>query len=173
MTPYLRPVRNEDRDSLIELVSAAFDEYPGCVLDLAGIDADLLAPGDQAAHRGSPWWVVSEGGRIVATIGAGTARPDGHVELKRLYVANDQRRRGLATTLVQLVEHHARSVGATAVDLWSDDRFDAAHALYERQGYVDTGERRDLDDPSDTTERRFRRDLVGPRERTLVAAATP
>ncbi len=171
MTPYLRTVRNEDRDGLIELVAAAFDEYPGCVLDLDGLDADLLAPGDEAAQRGSPWWVVSEAGRVVATIGAGPARSDGHVELKRLYVADDQRRRGLATTLVQLVEHHARTVGATAVDLWSDERFAAAHALYERLGYVDTAERRDLDDPSDTTERRYRRDLVGTRERTLVAAA--
>ncbi len=171
MTPCLRPVRNEDRDGLIELVAVAFDEYPGCVLDLDGLDADLLAPGDEAARRGSPWWVVSEAGRVVATIGAGQVRSDGHIELKRLYVANDQRRRGLATTLVQLVEHHARTVGATAVDLWSDERFAAAHALYERLGYVDTGERRDLGDPSDTTERRYRRDLVGARERTLVTAA--
>lgn len=171
MTPCLRPVRNEDRDGLIELVSAAFDEYPGCVLDLDGLDEDLLSPGDEVARRGSPWWVVSEEGRVVATVAAGRIRADGHVELKRLYVAGDQRRRGLATTLVQLVEQHARTVGASAVDLWSDERFAAAHALYERLGYVDTGERRDLDDPSNTTERRFRRDLVGARKRTLEAAA--
>lgn len=155
----LRPVDDGDRDGLIRLIGSVFAEYPGCVLDLDGLDHDLLAPGTEARERGSPWWVVVRSGRIVATVGAGPLRDDGTVELKRLYVDAGHRREGLATALVSLVEQHARQLGARAVDLWSDTRFEDAHRLYTRLGYRDTGERRHLEDPSDTTERHFVRRL--------------
>ncbi|MFP4634994.1 MAG: GNAT family N-acetyltransferase [Nitriliruptoraceae bacterium] len=155
----LRPVDDADRDGLIRLIGSVFAEYPGCVLDLDGLDHDLLAPGTEAQERDSPWWVVERSGRIVATVGAGPLRDDGTIELKRLYVDAGHRREGLATALVKLVEQHARRLGARAVDLWSDTRFEDAHRLYTRLGYRDTGERRHLEDPSDTTERHFERRL--------------
>lgn len=155
----LRPVDDDDRDGLIHLIGSVFAEYPGCVLDLDGLDHDLLAPGTDARERGSPWWVVEREGRIVATVGAGALRDGGCVELKRLYVDADHRRQGLAAALVSLVEDHARQLGGRAVDLWSDTRFADAHRLYTRLGYRDTGERRRLNDPSDTTERHFERRL--------------
>jgi RimJ/RimL family protein N-acetyltransferase len=157
--PGLRPVRDDDADALVALVAAAYAEHPGCVLDLPGVDADLAAPATEAARRGSPWWVVERGTRVIASIGAGPLRDDGHVELKRLYLAAGARGRGLATALVRHVEAHAESVGARAVDLWSDTRFTAAHRRYEQLGYRRTGETRELDDPSDTTEYRFVRAL--------------
>ncbi len=155
----LRPVVDTDAEQLTALIGAVFAEYPGCVLDLDGLDRDLLAPAREARERGGPWWVVERHERIIATIGAGPLRADGHVELKRLYVHTDHRRQGLAARLVGRVERHAAEVGAQAVDLWSDTRFGDAHRLYRRLGYVDTGDRRELDDPSATTERRFRRPL--------------
>lgn len=155
----LRPVDDDDRDGLIRLIGSVFAEYPGCVLDLDGLDHDLLAPGAEARERSSPWWVVEREDDIIATVGAGPLRDDGCVELKRLYVAASHRRQGLAAALVGLVEEHARRLGAHAVDLWSDTRFADAHRLYSRLGYHDTGERRHLGDPSDTTERHFERRL--------------
>jgi GNAT superfamily N-acetyltransferase len=151
----LRHVTDADAAGLIALVAAAYAEHPGCVLDLPGVDDDLPTPGTVAADRGSPWWVVERHATIVATIGAGPLRDDGHVELKRLYVAAPDRGRGLASRLVGLVEAHAAGTGARAVDLWSDSRFTAAHHRYRALGYVDTGETRYLDDPSETTEHRF------------------
>jgi hypothetical protein len=50
----LRPVEDGDRDALIALIGAAYDEHPGCVLDLPGVDADLCAPATTAAARGGP-----------------------------------------------------------------------------------------------------------------------
>lgn len=155
----LRPVADTDSAQLIALIGDVFAEYPGCVLDLDGLDHDLLSPAREARERGGPWWVVERDGRIIATVGAGPLRADGHVELKRLYVSRDHRRQGLAAALVDLVERHAGEAGAQAVDLWSDTRFTDAHRLYQRLGYRDTGDRRDLHDPSQTTERRFRRPL--------------
>jgi GNAT superfamily N-acetyltransferase len=152
---HLRPVRDDDAADLIALIAAVYAEYPGCVLDLPGVDADLVAPATEAARRDGPWWVLEHDGRIVGSIGAGPLRPDGHLELKRLYLAPEVRGRGLATALVRHVEAHAASVGASAVDLWSDTRFTSAHTRYEALGYRPTGETRDLHDPSHTTEYRF------------------
>jgi GNAT superfamily N-acetyltransferase len=155
-----RPVRQADAAELIRLVGAAFREHPGCVLDLEGLDADLRAPATSAAAAGARWWVV-DGDRtgMAATVGAG-APSDGVVELKRLYVAAAARRRGLGERLVRWVEEHAAGLGADRLELWSDTRFEDAHRLYERLGWTDTGRRRDLHDPSDTTERHFVRDVV-------------
>jgi putative acetyltransferase len=154
----LRPVEDRDHDALVTLIGAAYDEHPGCVLDLPGVDADLVAPATTAAARGAPWWVVTDGDRVVACVGAGPLRGS-TVELKRLYVAASHRRRGLAAALVRVVEAHAGALGAREVELWSDSRFTAAHRLYTRLGYLDSGERRELGDPSETTELRFSRHL--------------
>lgn len=156
----LRPVRDADADGVIALVGSCFDEYPGCVLDLPGLDADLVQPATSAAASATTLWVVEADGPIVAMIGAGARRADDDtVELKRLYVRASHRRRGLAQGLVALVEAHARWQGARAVDLWSDTRFADAHRLYERLGYQPTGHIRDLHDPSNTTEYHYRRRL--------------
>lgn len=157
---WTRPAADADADGLIALVGAAYAEYPGCVLDLPGIDADLLHPATAAAAAGGHWWVVEDqGAGVVATIGAGPRDEQGDVELKRLYVAASHRRRGIAAQLVARVEAHAAEVSAQRVVLWSDTRFTDAHRFYERLGYLDTGRRRDLHDPSQTTEINFVRAL--------------
>ena len=157
----VRDLRADDAAAVISLVERAYAEYPGCVLDLPGVDADLphLAHVWQAA--GGRGWVVEDGEEGVACVGLTPADPlpgdrGTRVELKRLYVASTHRRRGLGRALVELVEHHAVDEhGATAVELWSDTRFVDAHRLYERCGYAQTGRTRRLHDPSETTEYHF------------------
>ena len=158
----MRPVRDDDADALAELIGRVYAEYPGCVLDLPGVDADLRAPRTTAEDRQGDWWVVEDDdGQVVATCGwapAGTPEEPA-IELKRLYVAPDRRRHGLGRWLVEQVEQVARERGSRVVELWSDTRFEDAHRLYERLGYEEQPETRDLDDPSDTTEYRFRKEL--------------
>lgn len=155
----VRRPRDRDAEQLVALVGAAFAEYPGCVLDLDDLDADLLA---WASHLdeldGRGWLVVDAEDRVLACVGAAPLE-DGTVELKRLYVAAAARRRGLGAALVATVERWARARGAERVVLWSDTRFGAAHRLYTRLGYRDTADRRQLHDPSDTTEVEFVREL--------------
>ncbi len=151
----LRAVRDEDADALAALIGAAYDEYPGCVLDLPGIDLDLTAPATTTAAAGGRWWVLERDGVLVGSIGTGPLDADGAVELKRCYLAADFRGRGLATRLISRVETHAAALGATWVTMWSDTRFTPAHHRYTSLGYRDSGERRQLFDPSDTTEIRF------------------
>jgi RimJ/RimL family protein N-acetyltransferase len=180
----LRAVRDEDGDELIRLVGAAYDEYPGCVLDLPGVDDDLPQPATTAARRGGRWWVLVQDGVVVGSIGTGAPTADGTLELKRCYLDGGWRGRGLATRLVRRVEEHAAALGATRVELWSDTRFSAAHHRYETLGYRRTGETRELHDPSDTTEFRFVRELptaptpapvcfAGPEDDEVVAQLLP
>jgi putative acetyltransferase len=165
----IRAVTDADAPALIGLIGAAYDEHPGCVLDLPGVDDDLPEPATAAARRGGRWWVVVDGDELVASAGTGAVDQYGVLELKRMYVAASHRRRGLASTLVGRVEAHAAGLGATTVELWSDTRFTDAHQLYARHGYRDTGERRQLHDPSDTTEIRFLREVApaAPRRRVV------
>ena len=157
---HLRAARDEDSHSLVALVTAAYAEHPGCVLDLPGVDHDLVAPATEAAARGGRWWVLERDGHIVGSIGTGPLNTDGVLELKRCYLDAGLRGRGLATRLITRVETHASALGATAVELWSDSRFTAAHHRYTSLGYHDTGQTRELHDPSDTTERHFRKELA-------------
>lgn len=160
----LRPLRPEDGDALITLIGGVYAEYPGCVLDLPGVDDDLPRMREVVDRAGGEFWVVERDGEVVASAGWVPQEVDGRpgAHLKRLYVRADQRGVGLGRFLVERVERAARDAGAVAVDLWSDTRFADAHRLYERLGYRTTGETRELHDPSDTTEYRFVKDL-GPR----------
>lgn len=157
----VRAVTDDDAAGLIALIGAAYDEHPGCVLDLPGVDADLTAPASSALARGVHWWVVVEDGVVVASVAHGPLvdpedRGAPEVELKRLYVAGSHRRRGLASALTRSLADRAAGVGATALFAWSDTRFVDAHRLYERLGFVRSSFTRDLDDPSCTCEAHFR-----------------
>ena len=165
-----------DAGGLVRLVGGCFVEYPGCVLDLPDLDADLLAWGSALRSADGAGWVVrDERGELVASVGVAPSGVEwvapsgvegvapsgaGTCELKRLYVDRVARRRGLGAALVAVVEAWARHRGAGRVELWSDTRFTDAHRLYERLGYADTGARRDLHDPSHTTELHMARTLA-------------
>ena len=145
----LRPATDADSAGIIELIGAVFAEYPGCVLDVDREEPELRAP----ASSFDRFWVVEQGRRIVACVGCELR---GEVaELKKLYVARDARRRGIARRLVELVEETARAAGANRVELWSDTRFTAAHALYLALGYAQLPETRELHDLSRTVEHHF------------------
>jgi putative acetyltransferase len=102
---------------------------------------------------------------VVGCIGArsrgGAPERPRSVELCKLYVAREARRRGLGGALCALVEEEARARGAKLVELWSDTRFKDAHRLYERRGYARGPETRELHDRSGSVEYFFRLDLSG------------
>ena len=113
------------------------------------------------ASGGAGWVVRDVHGELIASVGVAPSG-DATCELKRLYVDARARRRGLGAALVAVVEAWARAHGAGRVELWSDTRFGDAHRLYARLGYADTGARRDLHDPSHTTELHMVRTLPVP-----------
>jgi len=158
MVEGLRLMSHDDVEAMIRIVGAAFAEYPGCVLDLPGIDADLPELPARLRDAGGEGWVVEQEGHIVAMVGWAPT-DEGTGELKRLYIDAAARGQGLGTGLVGMVVDTVRSWGRSQVELWSDTRFTDAHRLYERLGFVRTGETRELHDPSNSTELHFIREL--------------
>lgn len=159
----IRAARDADAHALITLVGACFAEYPGCVLDVDGEIPELRRIASAFAEWGGAFWVAERDGRVVGSVGWAPAAGGG-IELRKLYVDASARRRGLGHRLCELVERAGRELGAPFVELWSDTRFETAHLVYEKRGYVRGPETRELFDRSDTVEYHYRLDLgPGPR----------
>jgi putative acetyltransferase len=155
----IRDGRDDDAWDLVGLVAGCWSEYPGCVLDVHGEEPDLLAIASAYEAKGGRFWVVEEDGRLIASVGLAPAPAAGQVLLQKLYVARSARRKGLGGRLVGLVEAEAVTRGATAVELWTDTRFEPAHRLYESLGYFRNGATRDLHDLSHSVEYHYRKEL--------------
>jgi GNAT superfamily N-acetyltransferase len=161
--PGLRPARDTDAQDLFGLLTLCFAEYPGCYTDPHGDLPDLVKPGHWKERRaadgrllGGEFLVVEdERGRVCASMAVDFPQiaPDGSpvAELHRLYVRPDKRGNGLAASLVARAEAEARAAGARRMILWSDTRFETAHRLYGKLGYV-RGNSRPLGDISRSIE---------------------
>jgi len=157
--PVVRLVADSDSEGLIALIGAVFSEYPNCFLDVDKEMPELRAPARSAADEDAAWWAAEDSGAIV---GSCAVMPDdsGTVELKRLYVAKQARRRGLGEHFVSLAESEARQRGARRIVLWSDTRFADAHRLYDRLGYIKQPRTRALPDISNTVEFQYIKELT-------------
>ncbi|RMF68611.1 MAG: GNAT family N-acetyltransferase [Alphaproteobacteria bacterium] len=160
----IRDATDADAADVIALIDLCFSAYPGCVMDLPGLDSDLPRVATHFASLGGRFWVVENGRpaapRILGCGGVVPGRLPDVAELKRLYVHPTARRCGLARQLVQRIESWARARGAQRIELWSDTRFHEAHAFYLALGYRRSGRTRRLNDPSDTTEFHFEKFLT-------------
>ena len=76
-------------------------------------------------------------------------RPEDHARasLVSMWVMPSLRCRGIGTALTQAVLDWADQRGVQIVNLWVTETNDAAHRMYERCGFVESGERQPL--PSD------------------------
>jgi putative acetyltransferase len=157
----LRDAHDDDGLDVAALLGAVFSEYDGCLFIAAEMPelrrlATTFREADGAffvAHREVLGVPV-----LVGCVGYTTHGDT--VELKKLYVAKPERRTGLGARLVATVEEAATARGASAIDLWSDTRFETAHRFYERRGYERTGAMRPLHDASATEEFYFRKPLT-------------
>ena len=146
--PTVRPTVARDVPGILALVSEIFAEY-GCVLDAEHEDTYLLDPGPYFRQRGGEFWVVEEGGKIIATVGVVLHERAG--ELKCLYVHRSFRRRGWGRELTELTMDFIRHAEKKRMLLWSDARFLEAHRLYRTIGFTRRGTR-ELHDSNNTTE---------------------
>lgn len=160
MVYVIRPVKDDDSQALIRLISSCYEEYPGCFLELEGEEKWLKAPATYYEREGGLFRVVEVNGMMIcACIGLRFYEPNG-AEPKTLYVAKYARNRGIATTLMRLAEGYAKMRGVKVWNCWSDTRFTDAHRLYEQKlGYRRTGRTRELHDLSNTVEYEFTKEF--------------
>jgi GNAT superfamily N-acetyltransferase len=146
-----------DVPAVVELIGRVFAEY-GFVWDPAVEVPDLFAFERHYTAPHGAFWVIRAGGQVVGS--AGVERlPESAAELHRLYLDRHLRGRSLGRALVEAVLDWCRAASIGRLVLWSDTRFDRAHALYERMGFRQTDERTLPDDANDTREFRYERDV--------------
>ncbi|MEV7071243.1 GNAT family N-acetyltransferase [Streptomyces sp. NPDC091972] len=106
-----------------------------------GGDATVLAPEDFEPPNGVYLIAYDETDAPVATGGwraqdaNGEGNLDGDAELKRMYVIEEMRGRGLARRILAALEDHARAAGRTRMVLETGTKQPEAIALYTSSGY--------------------------------------
>lgn len=153
----IRPVRDDDSARILAILAECYAEYPGCLLDLSEVP-ELLRPATSFAEVDGSFWVAEDDGLVVGFVALVPGHDDATLgELKKLYTARRARGRGLGRTLIELVLREAKRRGLSRVHLWSDTRFETAHRVYERCGFVRLAGTRDLGDVSASHEWHYER----------------
>lgn len=126
-----------DEEPAAALLQGMRDEiaalYDG--LDLDAPDMPKAGP-DELAPPGGVFVVGFEDG--VPVCAGGLKRlPDGACEIKRMFVADAARGRGVARALLEELERRARALGYAIARLDTGPRQPRAQRMYERAGYVE------------------------------------
>ena len=117
------------------------------VLELvSALDVELAAAGyteeqtfgypPEVLARGGVHLVGVRAGSRLAGIGGVEVQDGGVAELKRMYVAPDQRGTGAADVIMATLVEHARRHGARVLRLETGDQQHAALAFYRRHGFT-------------------------------------
>lgn len=128
-----------DHPDAVKLNDAVQAEYHVRYGD--GGDATVLAPSDFQPPNGVYLIAYDEADRPVATGGwrrqdaNGEGNQDGDAELKRMYVVDDMRGRGLARRVLAALEEDARAAGRLRMVLETGTQQPEAIALYTSSGY--------------------------------------
>ena len=139
----LRPFEIEDTDSVIALIDGIYHEY-GDRVHLEQAEADLK---DIPAHFSPGHFMVLDEGGVFGTVAIAPAANDEKTcYLKRLYLHPECRGQGWADTMVDWAIDTARGLGAHRLQLWSDVRFERAHAFYTKRGFQHDGRVRVMND---------------------------
>jgi len=130
----IRPAERHDADALVPLYEQWNHPQPAQVI------ADVLAA--WAVHDRAEMLVAEsdDGLAGLAAVSAAPhlAHPGSSARLVGLVVAEEFRRRGVATELLDAAERLAREWGCDRMELTSSRARDAAHLFYPARGYEET-----------------------------------
>lgn len=124
----IEPARQPDVEALLTLS----DEY---AIGLYPADSCYLLDVSELERPGVSMFVARVDGVALGT-GALVDRRNATAELKRLFVDDAARGRGLAGALLSAIETRARDAGVRVLQLETGPKSFAAIALYEKHGYV-------------------------------------
>ncbi len=165
----IRLARPSDSPSVVRVIKAVYDEY-GFTWDAEEYHADLYDLQGHYLDHGCPFFVAElSSDELVATAAleifpklpgevgqlvmhGGRVRIGGaDCSMERLYVDPQTRRLGIGRALTQKLIDAARERDLHSMEIWSDKRFDKAHALYKSFGARVVGDRI-CDDPDQSPE---------------------
>ena len=131
----IRRATNADLVAVQRVIAAAYAPF-GDPLALDGYDRDLTDLEAAYDARGGVFVVLDVDGRIRGTHAVLPLHPPAVATFRRWYLDTDRRGRGEGGQLMQWTIDWARDAGFERVDIWSDVRFERAHGLFERFGFV-------------------------------------
>ncbi|MHC4941940.1 MAG: GNAT family N-acetyltransferase [Planctomycetota bacterium] len=146
----LVPFTREHEDELITLITSCYAEY-GQKIELDTLDNDLLQIEESYGRPGCSFRVLLDEGRLIGSVAIKRAE-DGEAELKRVFLDEAYRGRGLGKKLSLWAHAWARGQGYRMMHVWSDVLYETAHHLYRGLGARDTKERRELGGMNDVAE---------------------
>jgi GNAT superfamily N-acetyltransferase len=89
---------------------------------------------DYYSQRKGGFWVAADGERLVGMFGLEPSS-DGAMELRRMYVDPDSRRRGIARAMLDFAEEECRRRNRRRMNLSTSELQTEALALYQNAGY--------------------------------------
>ncbi|MEA3226290.1 MAG: GNAT family N-acetyltransferase [Planctomycetota bacterium] len=135
-TPRLRQASNKDREKVTSLVYGVLKEY-GLKPDPGATDADLKDIEQSYFSRGGTFFVLEDqGGSIIGTYGLYPIENQ-TCELRKMYLHNAHRGKGLGKFLLDSALSKARQLGFRRVTLETASALKEAIALYESYGFVE------------------------------------
>lgn len=123
-------------DEIIKMIDDIYHEYHDRIF-LEGFDADLLDIYENYTRVGGKFWIALDSEeRIAGSVAVQLLSTEQNtVELKRMYVKQEYRGKGLSEMLLQKVFDFVYQKGYNKIILWSDVRFKRAHAFYKKYGF--------------------------------------
>ena len=131
----IRPFAAADAESVVDLVLTIQREEFGVPIT-ADEQPDLLNVSAYYQRAQGNFWVASDNGRIVGTIGLLDVG-DAYGVLRKMFVAAGHRGTGVAAELLQTCLSWARMARMTDVMLGTTEGMKAAHRFYEKRGFVE------------------------------------
>lgn len=126
---------NSDSQGIINLIAEFYASYNDKI-NLQKFDKDLTDIEKNYFQDNGHFWVVkNENGKIIASLGLKNHK-NNTAELKRVVVATEYRRQGIASKLLSIAIEFAKKINCKEIFLWTDIRYKISHLFYEKSGFV-------------------------------------
>ncbi|NJN76040.1 MAG: GNAT family N-acetyltransferase, partial [Synechococcaceae cyanobacterium RL_1_2] len=133
----IRPWEPRDREATLTVIKTTLAEYGFAFNTEPGYgDWDAMHVEEAYLNKGGELWVVEtqETAEIVGSIGF-YPHPHHTVELRKMYLAQAVRHRGLGRYLLQQLEQRIKELGFEGIWIETITTLPEAIALYEKTGY--------------------------------------
>jgi N-acetylglutamate synthase-like GNAT family acetyltransferase len=135
LTMRIRRAQRDDTTAIRAVVKAAYALYvPRIGREPAPMTADY-----ESLVAASEVWVGETDGRVIGVLVIRAS--EDALELENVAVDPVEQGHGRGRELLTFAEDHARGLGLTAVELYTNEAMVENIALYPRLGYVETGRR--------------------------------
>lgn len=135
--PEIRQARQEDCESILDCLAAAFAPYRGQYTPAAYIDTVLDPSSLRNRMQSMHILVAMADGTMVGTVGASAHGEEGH--LRGMAVLPQVRGAGVADRLLNAIEDWLIEQGCRRVSLDTTKPLEAAVKFYEKHGYALSG----------------------------------